>query len=247
MVYVVATERRPQRVSRQQTLAVCPSGQREQTVNLPAQPSQVRILAPPQEYKGPLICGERRSRAPCCVLSHRSGGPCPAGGRGDPPSHPRTQDRQGGRRRSADAYASTSRAAASAPTLEGADCAIAGTYPDPGPGRRSRPRRPHRRTGGTRRRPGVHPQLEWPAELHRDHRRERPHVPRHHHRHLDQPAQEPQQGDGLPRQLVRGHPHHDRQAPRRRDQGQLAPAGQPLQSRRVCARFKGSAPRRAST
>src|SRR5437016_2875896 len=43
----------PQRISRQQTLAVCPSGQREQTVNLPASPSQVRILAPPHGTKGP--------------------------------------------------------------------------------------------------------------------------------------------------------------------------------------------------
>lgn len=31
-------------------LAVCPSGQREQTVNLPAQPTQVRTLAPPREW-----------------------------------------------------------------------------------------------------------------------------------------------------------------------------------------------------
>src|SRR5690606_13338894 len=35
------------------TPAVCPSGQREQTVNLPAQPSQVRILAPPHGNQGP--------------------------------------------------------------------------------------------------------------------------------------------------------------------------------------------------
>lgn len=41
----------------QQTPAVCPSGQREQTVNLPAQPSQVRILAPPHWGRPPLNCG----------------------------------------------------------------------------------------------------------------------------------------------------------------------------------------------
>ncbi len=34
-------------------MAVCPSGQREQTVNLPAQPTQVRTLAPPRDVRPP--------------------------------------------------------------------------------------------------------------------------------------------------------------------------------------------------
>lgn len=44
------------------TPAVCPSGQREQTVNLPAQPSQVRILAPPHLRRPPPNCGNAARR-----------------------------------------------------------------------------------------------------------------------------------------------------------------------------------------
>ncbi len=57
IVYVVATEHRRKAVRRAANPAVCPSGQREQTVNLPAQPSQVRILAPPHEGRPPPNCG----------------------------------------------------------------------------------------------------------------------------------------------------------------------------------------------
>ena len=44
----------PHRVPRGAWPGVCPSGQREQTVNLPASPTEVRILPPPRKEYAPV-------------------------------------------------------------------------------------------------------------------------------------------------------------------------------------------------